>query len=194
MCRSSDLYAEAQPVSKAAGHRLWHSSTAVCSYVAGCPCCRGPGTKGKAAAEAAAAQQAADADEARRRFGNAKSISSSMFNEEGGAGNNDYERTARLSKFQVRHVWLNDTKVSQEIRALKVLMSSCGSHGSMSVVHGCEAHTVETTIDSAQCAVESEVIACQRPHEDLGWWWQSCGCVGTLPSLECVSCLTCALV
>ena len=90
--------------------------------------------KGKAAAEAAAAQQAAEADEARRRFGNAKSISSSMFNEEGGAGNNDYERTARLSKFQVRHVWLNDTKVSQESRALKVLISSCGSHGSMSAV------------------------------------------------------------
>eukprot|EP00891_Asterochloris_glomerata_P005504 jgi/Astpho2/5504/e_gw1.00078.19.1_t len=60
----------------------------------------GPSIKGKAAAEAAAAQQAAEADEARRRFGNAKSISSSMFNEEGGAGNNDYERTARLSKFQ----------------------------------------------------------------------------------------------
>ena len=74
--------------------------------------------KGKAAAEAAAAQQAAEADEARRRFGNAKSISSSMFNEEGGAGNNDYERTARLSKFQVGHVSLSGTTVSQSTRAL----------------------------------------------------------------------------
>ena len=69
--------------------------------------------KGKAAAEAAAAQQAAEADEARRRFGNAKSISSSMFNEEGAAGNNDYERTARLSKFQVGHGCLSSTKISR---------------------------------------------------------------------------------
>lgn len=57
-----------------------------------------------------------------------------MFNEEGGAGNNDYERTARLSKFQVGHVSLSGTTVSQSTRALQVLLSSCGSHSSMWVV------------------------------------------------------------
>ena len=41
----------------------------------------------------AAAQE--EADEARKRFGNAKSISSSQFNSDEAAGANDYEKQAR---------------------------------------------------------------------------------------------------
>lgn len=45
-------------------------------------------------------QAATDNDEARQRFGNAKSISSSMFDEDTNKGN-DYEKKAMLSKFSV---------------------------------------------------------------------------------------------
>ena len=50
----------------------------------------------------AASQSTADNDEARRRFGNAKSISSSMYDEDANKGN-DYEKQAMLSKFSVCH-------------------------------------------------------------------------------------------
>ena len=48
----------------------------------------------------AASQASTDNDEARRRFGNAKSISSSMYDEDANKGN-DYEKQAMLSKFSV---------------------------------------------------------------------------------------------
>lgn len=48
-----------------------------------------------------ASQSTAEADDARRRFGNAKSISSSMFDDNANKAN-DYEKQAMLSKFSVR--------------------------------------------------------------------------------------------
>lgn len=45
-------------------------------------------------------QSTAEADDAQRRFGNAKSISSSMFDEDTNKANN-YEKQAMLSKFSV---------------------------------------------------------------------------------------------
>ena len=51
------------------------------------------GAGGGAKSGAGAAQE--EADEARKRFGNAKSISSSQFNADEGAGANDYEKQAR---------------------------------------------------------------------------------------------------
>jgi len=47
-----------------------------------------------------ASQSSAEADDAQRRFGNAKSISSSMFDEDANKAN-DYEKQAMLSKFSV---------------------------------------------------------------------------------------------
>lgn len=47
-----------------------------------------------------ASQSTAEADDARRRFGNAKSISSSMFDDNANKAN-DYEKQAMLSKFSV---------------------------------------------------------------------------------------------
>ncbi len=51
-------------------------------------------------ASKSASQATTDNDEARQRFGNAKSISSSMFDEDANKGN-DYEKQAMLSKFSV---------------------------------------------------------------------------------------------
>ncbi len=51
-------------------------------------------------ASKAASQASTDNDEARRRFGNAKSISSSMYDEDANKSN-DYEKQAMLSKFSV---------------------------------------------------------------------------------------------
>lgn len=48
-----------------------------------------------------ASQSTAEADDAQRRFGNAKSISSSMFDEDANKGSN-YEKQAMLSKFSVK--------------------------------------------------------------------------------------------
>lgn len=47
-----------------------------------------------------ASQSNAEADDVRRRFGNAKSISSSMFDDNANK-TNDYEKQAMLSKFSV---------------------------------------------------------------------------------------------
>ena len=55
--------------------------------------------KGSASSKQAS-QSSAEADDARRRFGNAKSISSSMFDENANKAN-DYEKQAMLSKFSV---------------------------------------------------------------------------------------------
>lgn len=51
----------------------------------------------------AASQSTAEADDAQRRFGNAKSISSSMYDEDANKAN-DFEKQAMLSKFSVG-VW-----------------------------------------------------------------------------------------
>lgn len=48
----------------------------------------------------AASQSQAQADDAQRRFGNAKSISSSMYDEDANKAN-DFEKQAMLSKFSV---------------------------------------------------------------------------------------------
>lgn len=52
------------------------------------------------AASSKQANQPTEADDARRRFGNAKSISSSMFDDDAKKPN-DYEKQAMLSKFSV---------------------------------------------------------------------------------------------
>ncbi|KAK9812503.1 hypothetical protein WJX73_004635 [Symbiochloris irregularis] len=57
-------------------------------------------TGSSAEAQKAAAAAAAEADEARRRFGNAKSISSAQFNQEEDNAAANYEKQARLSRFQ----------------------------------------------------------------------------------------------
>jgi ADP-ribosylation factor GTPase-activating protein 2/3 len=61
---------------------------------------RAAGSGGLGKGKQPADQSAAESDETRRRFGNAKSISSAMFNQDEASNSNDYERQARLSKFQ----------------------------------------------------------------------------------------------
>ncbi|BDA43782.1 probable ADP-ribosylation factor GTPase-activating protein [Coccomyxa sp. Obi] len=60
---------------------------------------KGMGGRGGLAAKQAPAA-AEDSDAARKRFGNAKSISSSQFNSDDTGSRNDYEKEARLSRFQ----------------------------------------------------------------------------------------------
>lgn len=55
------------------------------------------------------ASQPTEADDARRRFGNAKSISSSMFDEDANKPN-DYEKQAMLSKFSVSQPNMSSTR------------------------------------------------------------------------------------
>ena len=62
-------------------------------------CCRS-GASGRDTNKAASQAAPAEEDDARRRFGNAKSISSSMYDEDANKANN-YEKQAMLSKFSV---------------------------------------------------------------------------------------------
>jgi len=77
-------------------------STGACELLTGSWVCHLPCRSASAASGAskAASQASTDNDEARRRFGNAKSISSSMYDEDTNKSN-DYEKQAMLSKFSV---------------------------------------------------------------------------------------------
>ena len=87
----------------------------------------------------AASQSTADSDEARRRFGNAKSISSSMYDEDANKGN-DYEKQAMLSKFSVCHFITACSSVcwwSQVCpRSLKVLLQHSKLSGPTCILIG----------------------------------------------------------